>query len=147
MAPQDTTTLDAPSTGPDMPAYAFHDPAFVTWWLGSLYLFRPEEQIAIATSLHEAIHEPSVQAELAAFVAFRTETEGVGEVSQAAVEEPAMPVLSGTRTEQGIQVAKYKLRQMWDENRWLLIVAAIGLVYVVGKGTWFLSKEVFRLVF
>ena len=147
MSPQTATALEAPTTGPDMPVYAFYDPTFVTWWLGSLYLMKPEDQIAIATSLHEAIHEPAVQAELAAFVAFRSGTEGVGEVSPAAALEAETPVLTGARIEQGIQVAKYKLHQMWDESRWLLIVAAIGLVYVVGKGTWFLSKEVFRLVF
>lgn len=147
MSPQTATALEESTIGPDLPVYAFHDPSFVTWWLGSLYLFKPEDQIAIASSLHEAIHEPTVQAELAAFVAFRNGSDGIDEVSQPTAWEAETPVLSGTRTEQVIQVAKYKLRQMWDESRWLLIVAAIGLVYVVGKGTWLVLKESFRIIF
>lgn len=119
-----------------MPSYDFHDSAFVTWWLGSLFLLKPEDQIAIATSLHEAIHEPLVQAELAAFVAFTGGAESAG-----------TPVFEGTRGEQMIQIVKYKLREIWDSNPWFLGLAGAGLVFVIGKGIWFLASETLRIVF
>lgn len=119
-----------------MPAYDFHDSAFVTWWLGSLFLLKPEDQIAIATSLHDAIHEPLVQAELAAFVAFTGGSESV-----------EAPVFEGTRGEQVVQVVKYKLRELWQTNPWFLGLAGAGLTFVIGKGIWFLASEVSRIVF
>ena len=54
------------------PSYAFNDPAFVTWWLGSLYLLQPSDQAIVADVLRGAIHEPGIQEELSAFIALRT---------------------------------------------------------------------------
>lgn len=124
------------ATSTALPSYEFHDPTFVTWWLGSLFLLKPEDQIAIATSLHEAIHEPMVQAELAAFVALT----GGAESAEA-------PVFEGTRGEQVIQVVKYKLREIWVSNPWFLGLAGAGLTFVIGKGIWFLANEALRIVF
>lgn len=130
--------------GPDMPAYAFHEPAFVTWWLGSLYLLKPEDQIAIAAGLFEVIHEPGVKAELAAYIALRGMSE---EVPQAEPVVAGVPVFEGTRTEQAIQAIKYHLRLQWENNPWIVGIAGAGFVFVVGKGAWFILKELYRLVF
>lgn len=143
----DTANLDnepkeAVTTSP-WPAYAFHDPEFVTWWLGSLYLLQPVDQALVADVLRSAIHEPRVQEELSAFIALRTEEQ----IPQVEDEHPTVPKFEGTRTEQAIQVMGYQLGQQWEHNRWLLLTFLAGLTFVVGKGGWLVLKEAFRIIF
>ena len=121
-----------------MPQYAFNEPEFVTWWLGSLYLFPMEDQVAIANHLRASVHEPDVQAEIDGFVAY---TSGAWLV--AAGESPAVD-------ESGAAVARFalaKIREMFRASPWLVGFGVAGLLFAAVQGAWIVAKGFLGIVF
>lgn len=115
--------------------YPFHDPDFLGWWLQSLYLLPPDEQVAVALSLRQVLHAPALQAEIDAFVDRRVE----------AVPELTKVVSTGP-TSAGHIVAD-KLREMWHTRPWMLAGGVAGLAYLVVGAACFVFKEFARIVF
>lgn len=124
-----------------MPQYAFNQPEFVTWWLGSLYLFPIEDQLAIANHLRASVHEPDVQAEIDGFIAY---------TSGASLLPADEPSTTGPVDESIAAVAKFalaKIREMFRANPWLVGFGVAGLLFAVAQGVWMVAKGFFRIVF
>lgn len=131
----------------EFPQYAFHDPEFVEWWLGSLYMLPAADQIAIAEILDLGIHAPKVKAVLDNFIR-DLHPEAIGpNAMHAGVQVDAPPSFEGTFVERSIQFARYHVVAYWRTNPWMVVIAASGLVFAVGRGVWFVAKEFFRIVF
>jgi hypothetical protein len=65
--------------------YRFQDPAWMAWWLSSLYLLRPDEQVQIASRMLETVHAKGSQEMLIAFIEYhspqtRQEAQNTGEM-------------------------------------------------------------------
>jgi hypothetical protein len=117
--------------------YAFHDPEFVTWWLTSLYLFKPADQIAIAEMLSEAVHAPEVQREIEAFIDFR---------SAVLPAELGQPVAAESAEPAGAAVVA-RFRELWRDNPWMVSAGALAILFFSLKAVWFLGHELVRIVF
>jgi hypothetical protein len=140
----------AQAPGINYPTYAFHDPEFVTWWLGSLYMLKPIDQITVAEILRDSIHIPVIKDELDAFIQFQMEQGGIERQVEPGAEQAeieAAPEFVGTRLEQAIQSIKFHFNRYRKENPWMVIIAGGGLAFLVVRGLWFAAKEVFRIVF
>lgn len=120
--------------------FAFHDPAFVVWWLNSLYLFRPEDQIAIAELLAGAVHAPDAKAEIEAFVAVRTLEHIPAEA--AAEGGPS----SGTAVT-AIDVVVARTRELWRANPWMVSLGLLAIAFFSAKAVFLLGRELIRIVF
>jgi hypothetical protein len=113
--------------------YDFHDPAFVTWWLNSLYLLPLEDQIAIAQRLLTAVHAPGSRREVEAFLAVQGQE----------LEARGAPVLSPgdlaveVRDEGDWRCA---LREAWRARPWLTGIGLLALALLVLKGIWSLWR-------
>ena len=59
----------AQATNTHEQGYNFHDPAFVAWWLKSLYLLPFEQQASVAHSIKQVVSVPAVHAEADLFLA------------------------------------------------------------------------------
>lgn len=125
--------MDAETTEPMAVAgYDFHDPAFITWWLNSLYLFPVEDQVAIAQMLRSALHAPGSRREIEAFIEFQASAiqgEGHSVDEKVALSQPdAVADLRG------------QLGSAWRRRPWLTAVGVLAGAYFVGKGAWFLQQ-------
>lgn len=115
--------------------YDFHDPDFVKWWLQSLYLVSPVEQVGIAKAVSERIQVPAVKAVCVEFAAGFDLPEAETVVVDGPVAQPALEFdPSADRLTQASQVATAKFAELWSANRKLIIVAGIGIIFFVGKG-------------
>lgn len=118
--------------------YDFHDEAFVTWWLGSLYLLSADDQVAVAQRLASVIHAPEARAEIEAFIEFRSEA-----TLEAPVDGDGSAAVSDSRMDQ----VRFRLIELWQANPWMVGIGCIAIAILAGKGAWFAAKEFFRLVF
>ncbi len=137
--------LPAEETVKTFPEYSFHDPDFVEWWLGSLYLLSPEDQVAVAEVVINAVNIPEIQTLIAQFVESRMNADRQDQGEPDFTVAP--PVLTGSFIEKAMQSARFFTHKAWKENPWLVGIACIGFVFAIGRGIWFVMKEVFRLVF
>lgn len=138
------TVHDDGRTGAALGPYAFYDPAFLTWWLGSLYVFPASDQVEIAMGLRSALHTPELQAEIDAFIAHLegdTRDEPTAEPERAVAVSPPGYVTTGP--EQALSAAKV----LYDRNPWLVGLGLAGLAIALVKGALFLASEFFRIVF
>lgn len=119
------------------PVYAFHEPEFVTWWLGSLYLLRPVEQKELALIMKETVNVPAVHACIDQFVA---RFEDIG--NEAAGGDTPDPKTMTWR-----QVLVWRIRGMWETHQTVLLLFGAALLYFVGKGMWIVGREFVRIVF
>ncbi len=121
--------------------YPFNEPPFVTWWLGSLYLFPEEIQLEIAARLRESVHDLAVRAEIDGFLAYTS--------GQAL--EPVADLQSSDADEQNgntfVVGAMAKLRELFRESPWVVGVGVVGLLLAVGKGVWLLATGFLKVVF
>jgi hypothetical protein len=116
----------SPTASPGGAGYDFHDPAFVTWWLDSLYLLPVDDQIAIAQRLLDAVHAPASRQEIEAFLeVWRQEQER----RDAPATQTAAPA--------GWTIA---LRSAWRAKPWLTGVGGLACMFFVAKGIWFLWR-------
>jgi hypothetical protein len=126
----------------EMPV-TFNEPRFVTWWLGTLYLFKPADQVAIAQLLLEAVHHPQVSREISAFIALQTLDE-----AEPPEHQPLAGVGAGSEPNApAIAVLRSSLHDYWRTNPWMLGVGAVAIVFFMAKGAWLIGKELFRIVF
>lgn len=125
------------------PAYAFHDPAFVEWWLGSLHLMGPADQVAVAEVIYDSIHIPEVQARIAQFIQTQAAEAGIG--AEPAEDEP-MPEFEGTLPQRIGQMLRFHLLAYRKENPKMFYVFLAGMMFAVGKGVWVLVTEAQRLL-
>ena len=125
----------APLTGSSSGAgYDFHDPAFVTWWLNSLYLFPVEDQVAIAQRLLSALHAPASRREVEAFL------EVLGqELEPRAAAESSQP--TPTLHSSDVAVWRLALRDAWHARPWLTGLGLLACALLVIKGIWFLLRD------
>ena len=116
--------------------YDFHDPAFVTWWLNSLYLFQVQDQIAIAQRLLSAVHAPASRREVEAFL----EVQGHELEPRAASEgsQPTSMLHSGD-----VAGWRFALRAAWRAGPWLTGIGLLACALLVFKGIWFLWRYAF----
>lgn len=113
--------------------YDFHDPAFVTWWLNSLYLLPLDDQIAVAQRLLSAVHAPGSRREVEAFLA----VQGLELQSQAAARKwpPALTLQAG-------EAGGWRsvLREAWRARPWLTGIGLLACALLVVKGVWSLWR-------
>jgi hypothetical protein len=109
---------------PSGAGYDFHDPAFVTWWLDSLYLLPVEDQIAIAQGLLSAVHAPGSRSEIEAFL----------EVQSQQLEARAAPAAHAVDPTPW----RFALRAAWRARPWLTGIGLLACAFFVLKGIWFL---------
>lgn len=115
--------------------YAFHDPEFVEWWLRSLYMLSPDDQVGIARAMSERIQVPAVKTVCAEFIALFGSSVVNAVATDTADEPPALKFdPSADRFTQASQVATAKFAEIWAANRKLIVLAGIGIVFFVGKG-------------
>lgn len=138
-SPPSSTDAALGASGFDMPRAAFNEVGFVTWWLGTLYLFPVAEQVAIAGLLRNAVHVPEVQREIDAFIEFHLPTDPEG------AEEPEVVSAAGGRT--GFALVAKNLVELWRANPWPVSLGVLAILFMVAKGLWFVATEFFRLVF
>ena len=143
----DNPAVPAESRAHEYPQYAFHDPAFVEWWLGSLYMLPAADQIAVAEILDQSIHTPRVKDVLDNFIRGLDGVANGLKVAEDGVLVDAPPAFEGTLAERSVQFAKYHAVAYWKTNPWMVVIAAAGMVFAVGRGVWFVGKEFFRIVF
>lgn len=124
------------------PAYAFHDPAFVEWWLGSLYLMAPADQIAVAEVIFESIHIPEVKERIARFIQSQAVEAGT---DQATSVTQQMPEFEGALLQRVGQMLRFHLQVYRNENPKMFYVFLAGMLFAVGKGVWVLATEAHRL--
>lgn len=126
----------------DMPV-TFNEPRFVTWWLGTLYLFKPADQVAIAQLLLDAVHNPQVSREIQAFIALQATDEvespqGLPRAGEGLEVEPDSPAIA---------VVRSSLQEYWRTNPWMLGAGVVAIAFFMAKGAWLIGKELFRIVF
>ena len=127
----------------DIPV-AFNEPRFVTWWLGTLYLFKPDDQVAIAQLLQDAVHSPAVTREIQAFIEFHALEGGLS----ADVESAPPPVASSDEEVLGgVPLIKSRLAELWRSSPWMVGLGVAAIVFFIAKGAWFVVREFFRIVF
>lgn len=127
----------------DIPV-AFNEPRFVTWWLGTLYLFKPGDQVAIAQLLQDAVHSPAVTREIQAFIEFHALEAGLS----ADVESAPPPVASSDEEVLGgVPLIKSRLAELWRSSPWMVGLGVAAIVFFIAKGAWFVVREFFRIVF
>lgn len=143
----DNPTVPTASSAHEYPQYAFHDPVFVEWWLGSLYMLPAVDQIAVAEILDQSIHTPKVKEVLDIFIRGLDGVANGLKVAEDRGQEDAPPAFEGTLAERSIQFAKYHVVAYWKTNPWMVVIAASGMLFAVGRGVWFVGKEFFRIVF
>jgi hypothetical protein len=51
--------------------YRFHDPAWMAWWLTSMYLLPTQDQITIAEKVLLSVHSPDSRAVLTGFIEYQ----------------------------------------------------------------------------
>jgi hypothetical protein len=122
--------------------YDFHDEEFVTWWLNSLYLFPPHEQLAIAQQLRNAVHAPRAALEIEAFLTIRMQAieDGYGTAQDKLPPDENAPL----RRDAGI--AGF-LAPFWRSNPWTTVLGVVAAAFFLAKGLWFAAREAWRLVF
>ncbi len=118
--------------------FAFHDPEFVTWWLTSLYLFKLEDQIAIAGLLSDAVHAPDAKREIEAFIEYH--------LGGTVAEQPERPTEIDVSAS-AVDVVLVRVRELWRSSPWMVAIGAVALLFFSGKAIWFVGKEFFRIVF
>ncbi len=121
--------------------YAFHEPRFVTWWLGSLHLFPPQDQIGIATALRGTLHNVAVQEEIDAFIALTAQENGL-----AAAEQDA-DALDGSPGEDKPRAALAMYKQLFGSHPWLVVLGTLGVLVLVLKGLLGIARGLFSVVF
>lgn len=127
----------------DIPV-AFNEPRFVTWWLGTLYLFKPGDQVAIAQLLKDAVHSPAVTREIQAFIEFHALEGGLS----ADVESAPPPVaISDEEVLGGVPLIKSRLAELWRSSPWMVGLGVAAIVFFIAKGAWFVVREFLRIVF
>lgn len=126
----------------DIPV-AFNEPRFVTWWLGTLYLFRPSEQLAIAQLLMDAVHTAAVSREIQAFIELQKIE---GDAQDAAEEAPRESAMSGD-PRHGIALVSGRLIELGRANPWMLGLGLAAIAWYIVKGAWFIGTELFRIIF
>ncbi len=143
----DVTAANPGVTDPLIPdleiPVAFNEPRFVTWWLGTLYLFRPSDQVAIAQLLMDAVHTGPVSREIQAFIELH---QIEGDTLDAAGESPVDPLLSGD-PRLGIALVRSRLIELGRANPWMLGAGLAAIAWFIAKGAWFIGTELFRIVF
>lgn len=105
--------------------YNFHDPAFVDWWLRSLYLLPFEQQAAAAHAIKQAVSVPAVHAEADLFLA----EIGDGPLAGSVHVQPLTALAPGAE-EEPLDVVTGTLRRIWRERPaviWLLVIAVVVL--------------------
>lgn len=123
-------------------AFDFHDPRFVEWWLGSLYLLPPEVQISVASSIKAVVHVPEVHAEVDLFAARFGEGPLVEPHALTSNEtrDPSM-----TWKEQSlVDVVTSSFRRLWQERPSVVLLAALAVTVLVLRGLGALST-IFQL--
>ncbi len=137
MEQESPTTVTAAYQQP----YDFHDERFVTWWLNSLYLFAPEDQLAIAKLLRAAVHAPEAAHEIEAFLTVRAQAPGVGDGHLEA------PSLQGGRAGPGAATGILgSLSKFWRISPWTAGLGLCALAFFLAKGVWFVLREVLRVI-
>lgn len=127
----------------DIPV-AFNEPRFVTWWLGTLYLFRPDDQVAIAQRLQEAVHSPAVSREIQAFIEFHAlEGNTMADVESA----PPPEANSDDGVFAGVSLVKSRLAELWRSSPWMVGLGVAAMAFFIAKGAWFVLREFARVVF
>lgn len=121
---------------PHWPSYDFHDEKFVTWWLNSLYLFAPQDQLAIAQLLRDAVHAPEAAREIEAFLAIRTQA--VGDSDGQTAGQPAPGAGAGVGGAGGIVRS---IAQIWYTSRWTAALGLCAVAFFLAKGLWFVMKS------
>src|SRR3990167_7095083 len=141
MSNNDPQEQQAQAGATTMESYRFYDGDFVAWWLHGLYLFEPEDQIAIAELLHDRVHIPEVQDVILDFVNSRREGSNRSD-SPAFRESPDEPVKGMTARETAVA----SFIRAWNEQRALFIMMfAIAAVFAA-KGAWSIFRAVADLV-
>lgn len=142
---EDTGIRSTPATGSGAgtttaspyPVYAFHEPEFVTWWLGSLYLLRPAEQRELALILRETVNVPEVHERIDEFLARFEDAEEDVTVG----DGPDLKAMNWR------QVVIWRIRGMWETHQTVLLLFGAALLFFVGKGMWVVGREFVRVVF
>jgi hypothetical protein len=127
---------DSEKTDVDTPAvYAFHDPKFVSWWLGSLYLLRPESQLQAAVALRQSVHQLGAVARLEEFIgetaAVIDHSAGTAPAVDLPIAEPEEPAAAGPA-----DAAMRRVRSMWKTSPSATVIGVLGIAFVAGKGLW-----------
>lgn len=137
MEQESPTTVTAAYRQP----YDFHDERFITWWLNSLYLFAPEDQLAIAQLLRAEVHAPEAAHEIEAFLTVRAQALGTGDGH---LEAPSLRGgRAGTDTATGILGS---LSKLWRISPWMAGLGLCALALFLVKGVWFVLREVIRVI-
>lgn len=137
-SPPSTSDAALGASSSNLPQAAFNEVGFVTWWLGSLYLFPVAEQIAIAGLLRNAVHVPEVQREIDAFIEFHSPLDS---------EVPEEPEVSTEGRRSGFALVVKNLVELWRANPWPVSLGVLAILFMGAKGLWFVAREFLRLVF
>ena len=108
--------------------YNFHDPAFVDWWLRSLYLLPFEQQAAAAHAIKQVVSVPAVHAEADLFLAEM----GEGPLAGALHAQPN-PLAPGAE-EEPLDVVTGTLRRIWRERPAVIWLGLIAVVVLALRG-------------
>lgn len=128
-------------SSPDLRSYCYHDPEFVAWWLQGLYPFKVEQQVHIATLLHEAVNDPEVQAVIVDFVAMRQPQ--ADNNSEGGADAAAIEAIRNATVE---EVIAGRLKRMWSEQRNVFWVAGAVAVFLLARGVGALLNAVQSMI-
>lgn len=108
--------------------YNFHDPAFVDWWLRSLYLLPFEQQVAAAHAIKQVVSVPAVHAEADLFLA------QMGEGPLAGTLHPQLPPLAPGAKEEPLDVVTGTLRRIYRERPAVIVLGVLAVIVLALRG-------------
>ena len=118
----------AQTTSTHAQGYNFHDPAFVDWWLRSLYLLPFEQQAAAAHAIKQVVSVPAVHAEADIFLAEM----GEGPLAVPLHAQPTS-IAPGAK-EEPHDVVTGTLRRIWRERPAVIYLGVLAVVVLALRG-------------
>lgn len=123
--------------------YRFQDPAWLSWWLTSLYMLSPGEQVQVAQRLLQVVHARESREVLEGFIDYQMPDLDNGREVLRETEEGPTQRQADTIEADDTPLWLRVLRRTWKNQRTAVILAGMVVGFYAWKGLRALATHLF----